>query len=45
MRNLDSANTEAEAPILWPPNEKSQLIRKDADVGEMESRRRRSDRG
>ena len=25
--------TEAEAPILWPPNAKSQLIGKDPDVG------------
>ena len=25
--------TEAAAPILWPPNVKSQLIRKDADAG------------
>ena len=24
---------EAEAPILWPPDEKSQLIRKDPDAG------------
>ena len=26
--------TDAEAPILWPPNVKSHLIRKDADSGE-----------
>ena len=26
-------DTEAEAPILWPPDEKSQLIRKDPDAG------------
>ena len=25
--------TDAEAPILWPPNGKSQLIRKDSDAG------------
>ena len=25
--------TEAEAPILWPPDEKSQLIGKDSDAG------------
>ena len=25
--------TEAEAPILWPPNGKSQLIGKDPDAG------------
>ena len=33
MRNLDSADTEAEAPILWPPDMKSQLTRKDRDAG------------
>ena len=26
-------NTEAEVPILWPPDVKSQLIRKDPDAG------------
>ena len=26
-------DAEAEAPILWPPDEKSQLIRKDPDAG------------
>ena len=26
-------DTEAEAPILWPPDEKSQLIGKDPDAG------------
>ena len=26
-------HTEAEAPILWPPNVKSQIIRKDPDAG------------
>ena len=25
--------TDAEAPILWPPDGKSQLIRKDLDAG------------
>ena len=25
--------TDAEAPILWPPDVKSQLIRKDPDAG------------
>ena len=25
--------TDAEAPILWPPDVKSQLVRKDFDVG------------
>ena len=27
-------DAEAEAPILWPPNVKSQLIGKDPDAGE-----------
>ena len=26
-------DTEAEAPILWPPDTKSQLIGKDPDAG------------
>ena len=26
-------DAEAEAPILWPPDAKSQLIRKDLDAG------------
>ena len=26
-------DAEAEAPILWPPDVKSQLTRKDPDVG------------
>ena len=26
-------DAEAEAPILWPPDRKSQLIRKDPDAG------------
>ena len=26
-------DAEAEAPILWPPDEKSELIRKDPDAG------------
>jgi len=32
-------DTEAEAPILWPPDAKSQLIGKDPDAGK--GRRRR----
>ena len=28
------ANAKAEAPILWPPDEKSQLIGKDPDAGQ-----------
>ena len=33
--------TDAEAPILWPPKAKNQLIRKDPDAGKIEGRRRR----
>ena len=28
-----TGRTDAEAPILWPPGEKSQFIRKDPDAG------------
>ena len=34
-------DTEAEAPILWPPDVKSWLIGKDPDAGKIEGRRRR----
>ena len=30
---IGRADAEAEALILWPPDEKSQLIRKDSDAG------------
>ena len=30
---IGKTDAEAEAPILWPPDEKSQLIRKDPDAG------------
>ena len=30
---IGSADAEAEAPILWPPDAKSQLIGKDPDAG------------
>ena len=33
--------TEAEAPILWPPDAKNQLIRKTLMLGNIEGRRRR----
>ena len=33
--------TEAEAPILWPPDAKSQLIGKDLMLGKIEGKRRR----
>ena len=34
-------DVEAESPILWPPDVKSLLIRKDPDLGKIEGRRRR----
>ena len=30
---MTDAEAEAEAPILWPPDTKSQLIGKDSDAG------------
>ena len=30
---IGRTDAEAEAPILWPPDAKSQLIREDPDVG------------
>ena len=30
---MGRTDAEAEAPILWPPDVKSQLIRKDSDAG------------
>ena len=38
---IGRSNTEAKAPILWPPNVKSQLIGKDSDAGKTEGSRRR----
>ena len=38
-------DAEAEAPTLWPPDMKSQLIGKDPDVEKTEGRRRRGNRG
>ena len=29
----ERTNTETEAPMLWPPNAKNQLIEKDPDAG------------
>ena len=31
--SLEGLDAEAEAPILWPPDVKSQLIEKDPDAG------------
>ena len=38
---IGRTDTEAETPILWPPNEKSWLIGKDTDAGRDWGRRRR----
>ena len=38
---IGSTDAEAEIPILWPPDAKSWLLRKDPDVGRIEGRRRR----
>ena len=32
--SLEGQNTEAGAPVLWPPDVKSQLIGKDPEAGE-----------
>ena len=37
--------TEAEAPILWPPDSKSRLIRKDPDAGKEKTGGEGDDRG
>ena len=34
LRFTGKTDSEAEAPILWPPDAKSQLIGKDADAGQ-----------
>ena len=39
-----SSEADAEVPILWPPDAKSQLIGKDPDAGQ-DGRRRRGKRG
>ena len=38
---IGKTDVEAEAPILWPPDVKSRLIRKDLMLGKTEGRRRR----
>ena len=38
---IGRTDAEAEAPTLWPPDAKSQLIGKDPDAGKIEGRRRR----
>ena len=42
---IGRTGVEAEAPMLRPPDAKSQLIRKDLMLGKIESRRRMGDRG
>ena len=37
---IGKTDAEAEALILWPPDAKSQLIRKDSSAGKLEGRRR-----
>ena len=38
-------DAEAEAPMLWPPDVKSQLTEKNPEAGKDEGRRKRGDRG
>ena len=38
---IGRTDTEAEAPILWSPDAKSQPTGKDSDAGKIEGRRRR----
>ena len=38
---IGRTDAEAEAPILWPPDGKSQLIGKDSDAGKTEGKRKR----
>ena len=38
---IGKPDVEAETPVLWSPDVKSWLIRKDPDVGKIEGRRRR----
>ena len=42
---LGRTDADPEAPVLWPPDVKSQFIGKDADAGKIEGRRRRGNRG
>ena len=43
---IERTDTEAEAPIFWPPDAKSRLIRKDPDAGrDMKAGAERDDRG
>ena len=42
---IGRTDAEIEAPILWPPNVKYQLIRKDPDLGNTEGKMRKGGRG
>ena len=42
---IGRTDVEAEAPILWPPDAKSWLTRKDPDAGKIEGGRRRGRQG
>ena len=42
---IGRTDAKAEAPLLWPPDAKSQLTGKDLMLGKIEDRRRRGDRG
>ena len=42
---IGSTDAEAETPILWPPDAKNWLTRKDLMLGKIEGKRRGDDRG
>ena len=42
---IGQADTKAKAPILWPPNAKSRLIRKDPEVESLKAGGEGDDRG
>ena len=42
---IGRSDAEAEAPILWPPDMKSQLIRKDSDTGKDWRQKEKRDSG
>ena len=42
---IGSSDADPEAPILWPPDVKSQLLEKTLMLGKIEGKRRRGGRG
>ena len=42
---IGRTDTKAEAPILWPPDEKSESLEKTLMLGKSEGRRRRGQQG